>query len=77
MARTVKRVSISMEDRDVETVQEVANLVGGFSAALRMIIRQWAQWGPMIAEQRVTITEAGRAALREQTAQDCESIEEE
>lgn len=64
MARSVVRKSISFEDRDVETVNRVAKLVGGFSAALRLIIRQWAEHEAELAEDRVRITEAGKAALR-------------
>lgn len=68
MARSVVRKSISFEDRDIETVNRVAKLVGGFSAALRLIIRQWATQNDAseaeLAEQRVMITDAGKAALR-------------
>jgi len=66
MAKNVIRRSISLEERDDETVLRIADLVGGFSAALRMIIRQWAEWEPIMAEQRVRITEAGKAALAEE-----------
>jgi len=82
MARSVVRKSISFEERDVETVSRVAKLVGGFSAALRLIIRQWATQNDAaeaeMAEQRVKITDEGRAALRELAAlRDCDSIDQE
>ena len=73
MARSVVRKSISFEERDVETVNRVAKLVGGFSAALRLIIRQWAAYEQELGEQRVTITAAGKAALQG----DCDSIDQE
>jgi hypothetical protein len=66
MTRSVVRRSISFEEQDIQTVNRVAQLVGGFSAALRLIIRQWAQYESEIADQRVSITEAGKAALAEE-----------
>ena len=64
MARSVTRRSISFEEQDIQTVSRVAKMVGGFSAALRLIIRQWAAYEAELGEQRVTITAAGKAALQ-------------
>lgn len=70
MARSVTRRSISFEEQDIQTITRVSMIVGGFSAALRLIIRQWAAQNNALetelGEQRVTITAAGKAALQEQ-----------
>ena len=74
MARSVTRRSISFEEQDIRTVNRVAKMVGGFSAALRLIIRQWAEHQNALeaetAEQRVRITELGKSALRDDDAID-------
>ena len=70
MARSVTRRSISFEEQDIRTVNRVAKMVGGFSAALRLIIRQWAALEAETAEQRVRITELGKSALRDDDAID-------
>lgn len=63
-----KRVirNVSLEQTDFSIVQSFALKTGlggkGFSAALRMIIREWSEHK---AEQRVKITAAGQAALQD------------
>lgn len=63
MARNVVRRSVSFEPEDDAAVSEMAALVGGFSAALRYIIRRWKRLEDGTAETRAGITEEGRQAL--------------
>jgi len=65
MARNVIRKSISFEPEDLEAVNEIASLVGGYSAALRYIIRRWKRLEENTADTRVVITEEGREALND------------
>lgn len=62
MSKTKTR-SVSLFDKEEQIIEEVVEKRGlggkGFSAALRMIIREWADW------EKVKITEKGREALRE------------
>jgi hypothetical protein len=65
MPITFVRRSVALEDVDIETVDKLAEEKGlgarGFSAALRMIIREWIGY-----ESRFRITEQGREALEEE-----------
>ena len=61
--------NVVLEKPDIETVQQVADRRGlgarGFSAALRMIIREWIGY-----QARFRITDQGRAALEAEREQE-------
>ena len=64
MTKLVAKTSVSLFPEDRQIVGVLAERKGlNFSSALRQIIREWQE---MKAQQRVRITEAGRAALREE-----------
>ena len=61
MAEITKQ-SVSLDTLDRNIVSEVAETKGlNFSAALRLIIREWQE----LQAERIIITEAGRQALAE------------
>ena len=64
MTKLVAKTSVSLfpEDRQIVGVLAERKCLN-FSSALRQIIREWQE---MKAQQRGRITEAGRAALREE-----------
>ena len=66
MGNIIRR-NVALEQEDVREVEHLRRSKGlgirGFSAALRMIIREWAE---SCADDRVRITEAGREALRKE-----------
>jgi len=66
----VTGVSLTEHETNIVALESKRRGLFNFSATLRMIIREWEE----MKEQRVRITEAGRAALHEQGAlrQDCE-----
>ena len=74
MSAIIRR-SVSLEEEDMQLISQLADRKGlgsrGFSAALRMIIREWVGFSE---NDRVRITQAGQAALGE-SRQSTSSIE--
>jgi hypothetical protein len=62
MADPAEKTSVSLFQEDRAIVGSLAKRKGlNFSSALRQIIREWKE----MKEQRVWITEAGKAALKD------------
>ena len=74
MSAIIRR-SVALEEEDIKQITQLAGRKGlgsrGFSAALRMIIREWVGFNE---NDRVRITRAGQAAL-DQTRQTPDYIE--